>query len=56
MNEVSVTIALPNEELARRFLAWLSDGAGEQDFMETVSESLDFDYDIDKLFCRVTFD
>ena len=56
MNEVSVTIAFPTEELARRFLAWLSDGSGEQDFMDAVKEWLGFDYDMDKFFCRVTVD
>jgi hypothetical protein len=52
MNNVSVTIEFPDEEEAKRFLAWMSDGGGEQEF--DVDGNYDFEYDIDKFFCRVT--
>lgn len=60
MNEASVTIAFPDEALARRFLMWL-DHSGDMDFEDVAGsedmfgdeEQLTFTYDIDKLFCRV---
>lgn len=52
MNAVSVTIEFPNEDTAKRFLAWMSDGGGEREFDH--AGGLDFSYDIGKFFCRVT--
>lgn len=42
-----VVFEFPNPDLLDKFLGWMSDGGGEQEFMGIEDLSLDFDYSKD---------
>lgn len=56
---VFVNMLFPNADLARRFLLWMANGGGEDDFAAHVAESSDpvalvLDYDDKTMTIRAT--